>query len=34
MTTKPRGGGVKAFVVGPLKKKNFFAASLTLLPPL
>ena len=24
MTTKPRGGGVKALVVGLLKKKNFF----------
>ena len=28
MTTKPRGGGVKALVVGPLKKELFFAASL------
>ena len=27
MDTKPRGGGVKALVVGPLKKKNFFVAS-------
>ena len=28
MTTKPSGGGrVKALVVGPLKKKKFFAAS-------
>ena len=29
MTTKPRGGGVKALVVGPLKKEFFFAASLS-----
>ena len=29
MTTKPKGGGVKALVVGPLEKDFFFAASLT-----
>ena len=28
MTTKPRGGGVKALVVGPLKNELFPAASL------
>ena len=28
-TTKPRGGGGKVLVVGPLKKKFFFAASLS-----
>ena len=30
MTTKPRGEGVKALVVGPLNKELFFAASLNL----
>ena len=28
MTTKPRGGVVKALVIGPLKKELFFADSL------
>ena len=30
MTTKLEGGGVKAFMVGPLVEEQFFAASLTL----
>ena len=29
MATKPRGGGLKALVAGPLKKEFFFAASKT-----
>ena len=28
MATKPRGGGLKALVTGPLRKELFFAASL------
>ena len=27
MATKPRGGGLKALVAGPLRKELFFAAS-------
>ena len=28
MATKPRGGGLKALVAGPLRKEHFLAASL------